>query len=99
MKLIGYYSPFQYSIWTIDDKGSEEEIYRAGNSSWESQVYLPVCRGEEQEDMAEMKKFCEQTIEEERLERGLPVEAVLGVQEEEGWQEDITEVMKMDGGF
>ena len=92
MKLIGYYSPFCYKIFTIDDEGSEEEIYRAGNSPWESQVYLPVCRGEEEAYMAEMKKFCKQTIEEERLERGLPLEDVLGVQEEEGWEEDITEV-------
>ena len=54
-RLIGYYAATHY---TIEDFDTQEELYLAGNSPMESQVYVDAADGV---GLETMKKYCEIT--------------------------------------
>lgn len=58
-KTIGYYSEYEYTV-EIDGK----EVYRAGNSPFDSQVYVRDLGNYAVVPLATMKEYCDQTTRE-----------------------------------
>lgn len=70
IKLIGFYHEHGYNIHEVSDgkKLSDEPVYQAGNSPYDSSMMVPVERGE---SLDTLKKWCEQTGKEMAAEQGV----------------------------
>ena len=64
-KVIGYYNEYEYRV-EVD----EQEVYQAGNSPHDSQVYSRDLANFETLPLETMRKYCEQTSKEIAKEQG-----------------------------
>lgn len=75
--IFGEYSALHYVIYEVGKNGNVEPIYEAGNSPFDSHVYVSA---EDGEGIETMKQFCEHTAKEIAEERRIKY---LGITKEE----------------
>lgn len=84
--IIGYYNEHGYYVSRMTDGNVEDELYRAGNSRWESTDVVDPKDETNALPLAEIKAFCIQTSKEMAEEEGI---GYIGVDYDESDDEDF----------